>query len=310
MNNTKEVFTSSIDFISKIFATNYPDIEEFQPSNINTWIKLINQIPRIPYLLIVEIFCSCFLIRSLLNFRKPIFSLICSLIICSMTENLSSVLRNRKLAIFENYLISPFTLIAWQLINYFPFDLVYKLFHSLSLLIYIFNGFMIGHDITLGIDEAIYMYPESSIYAILFGIAFGASRHIAIYIFGRALGQNVPSAGPIIFESSLGALAYYYLTDLGHISYSFWYDKELMRLVVIISMSVFGLINFFVPGEYFTKLYDIVEKCVFFFIPYYGSKWYPRRSFGHSTNPNGSQESQNPEKRKQLEEQSIRKKQM
>lgn len=308
MNNSqietyKEVLSNSFDFITKIFATNYPDIEEFIPSNINSWIKLINQIPRIPYLLIIEILCSCFFIRSSLMFATPIFSLICSLIICSMTENLSSQLKSRKFAIFENYLIAPFTLIAWQLINYFPFDLFYKLLNCLSFLVYMLNGFIIGHDITLGIDEAIYMYPESSIYAILYGIAFGAARHIAIYVIGRFLGQKTPSAGPVIFQSCLGALAYYYFTDLGHISYSFWYDKETMRLVVIVAMSFFGLINRFTPAKYFTKLCELIEKAVFYIIPYYGSKWIPVRTAPHA-NQNEQQ------RKKPIDEQSLRKKQM
>lgn len=271
----QEFFSNSIDFIAKIFATNYPDIDDFEPDQLNTWIKLINKIPRIPFLLIIEIACTCFLVKLLIKFNQPIFSFVISLIIASMTENLSSILQNRKYAIFENNLIAPFTLIAWILFNCFPFDLVFKFTKILGFLFYILDGFVIGHNLTLGIDQAIYMFPESSVYAIIFGILFGSARHILIYIVSRIKQQNAPSAGPMIFETSICALSYYYLTDLGHISYSFWFDKEEMRLYIIIAMSVFGLINYLVPPRFFTKCYDCLESIVFWIIPYYGSLWTP-----------------------------------
>ena len=283
------ILSEAKDFFQKVFYSKLPEIEDFDYQNLNCWIKLINQFPRIPFIFIFECILSCYFIRLFVRIKKPIFSLLLTIFVASMTENLSSLFKNRKLAIFENYLLLPFILFFWILYNFFPFDLVFKLSKLMSLLFYVLNGFVVGQNITLGIDEAIYMFPKSTFPVLLTGIFYGAAKNIIIYIFARVTNQKTRSAGPVIFGCSLGALIYYYLTDLGHISDSMWFDKEQMRLIVIITMSVLGIFHFLIPDWLFTECYNGFGKFVDFFIPYYGSTWIPTRPESTPKPPSVSQ---------------------
>ncbi|OHT03472.1 hypothetical protein TRFO_06735 [Tritrichomonas foetus] len=277
MTTFNDIYSKSLDFFGNIFKTSYPEIEEFQPTDIAMWIKLVNKFPHMPYLFLIECVCACYFIRSFVKIHKPIFSLLFTLFVVSLTDNLSSIMRNRKLAVFENYLIAPFTLFFWILYNYFPFDLIYKLSKCISMLIFMLSGFVIGHNLTRGIDEAINLYPTSAVMVILTGILYGSCRHISIYVFARSTHQESRSAGPVIFGTTLGALSYYYFTDLGHISYNFWFDKEEMRFVVITSLTFIGIVHFILPDWVFAKVFSGVGKVIAYFVPYYGSTWIPYR---------------------------------
>lgn len=250
------------------------DFEDFDYKKLISWERLLNDTPRFPILCIADCILCCYLIRSQLKIRRPLVSFVFALALCTMADNAEAFLNRRKLAIFTNPYFIPFITVVWILYNYTPFDLLYKITRLLSPFIAIIAGFIAGRDITHGIDLAVNIFPKDLLSTLATGILFAAAKYLAISVFGRLTKQNsYRSAGPILFGILIGANAYYWFTDLGHFSNTYWYDKEQMKLFVSGLLSLFGLLHFLIPDRFFSSIWDGIEYVFGLFVPYYGKTW-------------------------------------
>lgn len=249
-------------------------IQDFDYKNIHSWEKLLNDIPRFPFINIADCILCCYLIRSQLKFSSSLVSLVFTLFLCTITDNTECYLNRRKLAIFQNTYLAPFIVAVWILYNFVPFDLVYKITRILSPFLSIIAGFIAGRDISRGIDMAVNIHPKDFVSILITGIVFASVKYLSIFLCGQITHQTTyRSIGPIIFGVFIGANAYYWLTDLGHISYTFWYDKEFMKLCVSVFMSVLGFLHFIIPDKIFISIWHDIEYIFGLFIPYYGRTW-------------------------------------
>ena len=246
------------------------DFDEINLKSIETWVKIIN-IPRFPTLHIVDSVSTCFLLRKYVKFHHPLISLVFTLLLTTFTENFFHILHSRKMAVFEHPYLAIFTFAVWVLFNFSPLDVVFHISKLISPIIYLFSGFIIGRDLTVGIDFAVDFFPTNTVLIIGFGIFVVLSKYLLISFYGKFIYHPFPSLMPIIFEIIIGASIYYWLTDLGHFSNSLWFDKEEMRLVVVSITSILNLIFSFFSNSFFEKIYNIFGYILFSLIPYQGN---------------------------------------
>jgi hypothetical protein len=104
------------------------------------------------------------------------------------------------------------------------------------------GGFLVARDLTAATNLANTMYSTASFPVVFIAAAAGAGRHVLLNIYTQLSRLLARSAGPIIFGAMIGALAYYWLTDYGHIWMRFWFDREHAQLGVI-AAALFGLVH-------------------------------------------------------------------
>jgi hypothetical protein len=256
------------------------DLTAFTPTSISSWISLLNFIPRFPYLYVADAITSCFLVRSSARIKNPLISFVLGLTIATFADNCDSVLNNRKLAVFEHKWLFPVFAGVWLCFNYFPFDLVFKIsrISFVSLLGAFVNGFLSGRDLTRGVDLAVIHYPTSWIPVIIIGTVLGAGKHVILHVYSSIYRQKARSSGPIIGGVVSAALAYYWFTDLGHISNKIWFDKEETRLAILVVLSLFGFVHSAVNDSAFTAFSDVIADLIGCIVPYYGKTWTPVES--------------------------------
>jgi hypothetical protein len=252
------------------------DFSEFQLTSSKSWISLINFIPRLHYLYIPDAILCAYLVRRSLTIRNPLISFVLGLALATFSDNYIALLSSHKLATFESYLLAPIFAAAWIAFNYAPFDIIFKLSRYLSAVFAIIGGFLAGRDLTTGIDLAMNWYPTLSLPVLFTGIGVAAGKYILLYTYSTIYNQRGRNAGPIMCGISLGALGYYYFTDLGHISNTFWFDKEETRLGIIVLMVILALVHYFLNDSFFTRVFTLIGDFAGWFVPYYGSTWTPK----------------------------------
>jgi hypothetical protein len=251
------------------------DFESFDPTSLSAWASLVNFIPRFPYVYTCDCVLCCFLVRESTKIPNPLFSFILALVMATLSDNFDAVLRNRKLATFEKPLLVPIFAAVWLLFNFSPLDLAFKVARFLAVPIALVGGFLAARDLTAVTDLAITMYPTTWIRVILIASAAGAGRHMLLHTYAQIFKQPARSSGPIIFGAAVGALAYYWLTDYGHISMRFWFDREQTRLGVLVAMALFGGVHWVVGDKPFAVAWAAAGKILGWIIPYYGATWVP-----------------------------------
>ena len=265
----------SLFLIFFLLKINMFDFEEFDPKKLSTWIDLINFIPRFPIIFIIDCITVCFLIRLKLKISVPLISFTFTLLLSTMSDNLTSFGNNRKPAVFEHPFLIPIFSIIWFLFNYFPFDLIFKIFKLFFSILSLLIGFLSGRDVCHGIDVGINLFPSSTFSAFLFGIFFSFLKFYIIFIFSKIIKQKFENIFVILFEIILNGSLYYWFTDLGHISYTLWFDKEEMRLVVLIFSSILAFLRHFIKESFYNYFGNLISKFFSYFIPYYGKTWIP-----------------------------------
>jgi len=251
------------------------DFEEFDPKKLSTWIELINFVPRFPIPYVLDCVCSCYLVRSSLNVITPILSFVFTLFIATLSDNLTSYGNNRKPAVFEHPWLIPVFSLVWFAYNMFPFDIVYFITKLLAPIVVFVSGVLAGRDVCHGIDVGVNLFPSSTMPAFLFGIFFAFSKYISLFIFARTTKQDIRNVFIVLFEVTIGASLYYWLTDLGHISNTLWFDKEEMRLLVHLVLGLLEFVRHFLPDSVYEAIWGFFSKIVSYFIPYYGKTWTP-----------------------------------
>lgn len=251
------------------------DFDEFNPVEFPSWVNFIGRITRFPDIFLIDVLTSCFIIRYNLQIRSKIVSFIISLIVATMTDNLLALATNHKLAILEEQLLIPFFIPVWILLNFVPFDIIYKLLRLLKPIVGWFAGFLLGQAVTMGVDAASDLFPSDLFLIALISIGFGLAKYIVILIYARATNQQCCNIFIVLFEVIVAFSMYYWFTDLGHISDKFWFDKEYVRFVVELTIAFFETLRFVVPERFYVAIYSIFERIVSFFVPYYGSTWAP-----------------------------------
>jgi hypothetical protein len=251
------------------------DFSEFDPTLLRSWIELINFVPRHYYLFIPDAILCAYLVRVSAKIREPLISFVLGLSLCTFSDNYAALLSSHRLATFELYLLGPIFAAAWLLLNFTPFDLIFKILRRLSLLLALAAGFIAARDLTNGIDLAMNWYPTLSFPVLCTGVAFAAGKYVILHVYSAIYDHKSRSAGPIIFSVTLGVLTYYYFTDLGHISNTFWFDKEEVRLAIVAFMIVLFAIHWMVKDEIYTTVFTKAGTVLGVFVPYYGVTWTP-----------------------------------
>ena len=249
-------------------------VHGFDLRSLDSWIEFFNFLPRFPILFVFDCCSCCYLIRSQLKFKNPLFSLFLTIVMATITDNLFSLVEGRQYALFYDDRLLPIVIVVWALFNFSPFDIVFEVAKLVSFLIAIFRGYVSARDLTKAVDILSKRY-KFCVFVVILSVLFVASKYMIRSLFGKIMKQDVRSFGPILFELTVGTLIYYSLTDIGHVFKQICFDRETTRLCVIALLAVASLIRHTVRDKVYSTAWDKVEGAVSLFVPYYGKTWIP-----------------------------------
>jgi hypothetical protein len=255
----------------------------FTPGSIYVYMRFIIFLPRFPFLYIADCFWTCYAMRRSLQIRNPILSLLLGLSIATFSDNWNSILTGQNFAIFENCWLAPAFVITWLLLNYFPWDLIFRFSQFVSLLFSFVVGFLTGRDLTHGIDLAANSFPGQALPILAIGILFGSGRHIILHMYSILHKQKARTAGPVVFGMICAALFYYYATDYGHLSDFLSFSRDDTRLGIVLGLSLLGFVHFVVRDSSFTAIYNVFGDLIGYIVPFYGGTWIPHRPIVEGT---------------------------
>ena len=256
-------------------------IYEFNPKSMSSWIRICNKTPRFPYIFVIDIFCFLFYVRRYLSIKSPTISFIFSLFACSFFDNYLDFLIGSKFSIFEHPWKGGIIIAIWFLFNFSSFDLFYRLCSFFSPLIHLMSGFTFGRNLSEAVDSTINFYPSSPFTIFFISAIISGGKYFLLSIMSlhhSSQPENLNNHSfliiPIILELCIGISCYYWLTDLGHFFSIFWFDKEEMRLYVILFMSFARLINSLIPKSIWDKICNFFNTVFSSILPYHGSDPY------------------------------------
>lgn len=208
--------------------------------------------------------------------KNPLIAFLTTIFVATFPNSYFSILNGRKLTIFESNALIPIVAATFLMFNFSPFDIIFRVFWFLSPLLAFVDGYLVSCTMISGIDMATRLYPHNWILVLVIGVTVSSGKYILVYVIGKIIKseRKARSPGPVIFIASLGALAYYWLTDLGHISSHFCFGKEEMRFYVVVVVSLLMFIRLCVSDLVFTKIWNMVGE-IGWLIPYYGKMWTP-----------------------------------
>nr|AGM32206.1 hypothetical protein [Coptotermes formosanus] len=247
----------------------------FKFTSRHSYVELFCRIERFPILFVFDCVSICFFIRQHLKIKNFGKSLLLSLFLSSFPDNFLSFAIGRKPLLFEDKLMVPYFFAVWFLLNYFPFDLIFKLISLFKYFIFFIFGFSQTFNITRCLDKSVEIYPVDLVYELIFGLVVGIFPIFGIYIYSRIEKSNnfhlnlsfsffIP-----LFISNF----YFWFTDLGHISTTFWFDKEEMRLFLVLVNGFIWLFYGIFQGRFFSIFSNFVSFVISNSVPYYGSTW-------------------------------------
>lgn len=259
-------------------------IPAFDPKEVSSWVGLVNNIKIVPDLYIIEAISSCLLIRKSMVIKNPLIAFLIAIVVGTFSENYFSTLNGTKMAVFESNALVPIVGVIFVMFNFSPFDIIFRIFWFLSPLLALVDGYLIGRAMTYGIDMATSFYQSNWILVIVIGVIAASSKYILVYVIAKIIKseRKARSPGPVIFITAVAALAYYWFTDLGHLSNRLLCDREEMRFYLVVMISFLMFIRLCVSDLFFTKLWNMVGE-IGWLIPYYGKMWIPLRVESNQT---------------------------
>ncbi|KAH0787081.1 hypothetical protein GPJ56_009079 [Histomonas meleagridis] len=235
MDNFQPYIETAKQFVAKI------------PTTSHGWIGVMHTIPKLPYVFYLERLKTCFFIRESFPIKRPIYSLLLYVIIEMMHICIFSAIRQVQQNFIENLSIFPVLLLSWVLLNLTPFDLVYKIMRKLSFFICISNGFIDAYLLANAIDVAQKHFTDLTV-VIVISVFFITAKHILVAIISDLTNKGSILIGPKLTRNVIGALIYCGLTEYST-SIPFNFDKDLVRLYMVIGFMVFELLGFIVKDE-------------------------------------------------------------
>lgn len=250
------------------------DFSSFSFNSLQSWVNLFTTFPRSIEFLVLDTVLCCHYVRRNLHFSKPFISFFLILLISTSFNNYCCLINREKLS----FLNQPYDLLIifgiWALFNYFPFDLIFKLFWIFTPILDIIRGMIIGRDISDGIIF-IKNHYSSPIHVIIGATIFGSLKYILIEFVNRITRQHGRSFGPIVFHSFIGSNIFYWFTSMGHISSKLEKSQSEMSFIIICIEGVLSLLHLILRDSFYTALWNASGKFVGYFIPYYGQTWIP-----------------------------------
>ncbi|OHS96287.1 hypothetical protein TRFO_37560 [Tritrichomonas foetus] len=242
--------------------------------SFNSSINFINSLPRFPILYIIDSATCCYLVRSSLKIRNPLYSLVLSLLMVTTPDSISSYFTTNRVALLSDQYLAPIHLLIWLLFNFSPYDIIYRVSRSISPVLSFFAGLNAGRETTLGVDIAQDRY-NFWVYKIVFAVLFASAKAIEISFIGRCMLQKVRSPGPALFEATLAAMFYYWITQSGSFFPSVVLPLETAKFITIMLSSILNVLRHYVRDEYYSRMWSTFENVFGSFIPYYGKTWIP-----------------------------------
>ena len=246
-------------------------------SKFYLWVSFLNGIPRVPYLFCADAIYCCYFIRNSLSIRSRLISLVFTMFIASLNDNIVAYIRGESLPIFADYFLPICTVIVWILFNICPFDLVFKISKYLSPFIAFAAGIINGRNVCNGID----LYRETGdgiVYVFTAGICYAFVKFLCVFIYVRISKQNIRSVFVILFELVLVGFIYIFFSEIYPIHEKSIRSLDEMKFIVQILTALLEVIRNFVSDALFGKGWNAFIAAVSFFIPYYGKTWIPEQS--------------------------------
>lgn len=254
------------------------DFSEFQPQDFKSWVKVIGEISYELILYTINVLASCYFIRQYIPIRSKIVSFVLSLFFSTMHLNLQAVLSNLHLPVLEQQDLIILFLPIWILFNFTPFDIIFKIFRLFRPILGFFGGYVIGQAVVNFTDTADSKYPADFFLISITVIGCSMAQYFLVLLYFKATKPKEAKCFNIfiiLFEVFVAFNAYYWLTDLGHISNTLWFDKKDVKFCVQIAVGVLEFFRYLIPEFVYVAIYKFFESIVAFFIPYYGNTWVP-----------------------------------
>lgn len=175
---------------------------------------------------------AAYFVRCSIKITKPILSLSYLLFVSTISSNIISYLSSERMELFESPLCVSSIIVSWALYNFSPSDIVFRATKSLHLLVELYYAFRDAITLCVAIDKASYFTPNNAPIIIILSITSVMLTHLSNALLCTYLEQPFSSPIPKLLITLVCALSYYYITDYGHISNLFWFDKEDAKLYI------------------------------------------------------------------------------
>ena len=243
-------------------------------SRFSTCVSFLNGLPRFPYLFCADCVYCTFLIRKSLSINSRLVSLVFTIFITTLNDNIEAYIKGFPLPVFANYFLPTCVIVFWVLFNMFPNDLVFKTANFISPVIAFATGIINGRNVCRGID----IFSETGegiIYVMTSAILFAFSKYMFIFLYARLSKRTIRSVFVVLFELVLGGLIYILFTDISPIYRKAIWSLDEMSFIVQILTAFIEVLRDFVSDEVFGKLWHLITSGISCVIPYYGKTWIP-----------------------------------
>ena len=257
------------------------EIEEvFEEKHLSTfagWVSLLNGIPRQPYLFCADAIYCCYLVRKSLSIQSRLISLVFTIFIATINDNLEAFFRGYSFPVFADYTLPIYVAAIWILFNIVPYDFIYSLFTIISPVTALSTGIINGRNVCRGID----LFLETGdgiIYVFTSAVLFAFAKYLCVFFYARLSKQTIRSVFVVLFELVFVGFIYIFFTDIYPISEKTTYSREEMKFVVHCVTAIIEVIRDFVNDSFYGKMWGYLTQFISCIIPYYGKTWIPSQS--------------------------------
>ena len=194
------------------------------------------------------------------------------MLMSSMYENVVGYIQHAYPFILRHNYAAYITFGAWILINYSPFDLVYKLLNIFSPIIILLRATYFSNSVLDSIKFTETKFSDSQIKSILLTLLLPSILYIPSLAFAL-LSKQKAEYFSVAFNAALASAIYlgldYYYNILGHDAS---FPKDNLKYVLLATEFLLELIRY-----YFSCVYNYcffkIKGLIAFIVPYYGNSW-------------------------------------
>lgn len=201
-----------------------------------------------PLFFIIQTVYICYIIRLHSSQSKPQTSFITAAGMTLLGRILTAYFTNRPPVLFENVLYAPIFILIWLLINYFPFDLLFKIisFAPFAFILEIFYPLIQVRESCHGVDIGLRAFPASAVGAILLSSILASTESI-IWLMKNKRTRNFSTA--MVIRNLLTSTIYFIIINYPELfNECIPTDREPVKVYIYAIYAIIALLNNLIFG--------------------------------------------------------------
>lgn len=201
-----------------------------------------------PLFFILQTVFICYIIRLHSPRAEPKQSFITSGGMVLLGRILTAYFTHRPPVLFENVFYAPIFILIWLLMNYFPFDLLYKIisFGPFAFALEIFYSLVQVRESCHGVDIGLRAFPASAVGAILLSSVL-ASTESLIWLMKNHTTRNFSTT--MIVRNLLTSTLYFIITNYPELFNEYIpTEREPVKIYILVIYIFIAIMNMLVFG--------------------------------------------------------------